>query len=77
MLYMWPLSIDEQFFSLLQQQHPVALVLLASYCAQLRAFEDYWFVGRQGMVWLGHVEAALVGRLSEWLLWPRGVLEEG
>ncbi|KAL3440277.1 hypothetical protein BJX65DRAFT_35232 [Aspergillus insuetus] len=76
MLYMWPLSVDEQFFSLLQQRHPVALVLLASYCAQLRAFEDYWFVGRQGMVWLGHVEAALIGRLSEWLRWPRGVLSE-
>ncbi|KAL2858490.1 hypothetical protein BJY01DRAFT_399 [Aspergillus pseudoustus] len=74
LLYVWPLSVEEQFFSLLRQRHPIALVLLSFYCAQLRAFENYWFVGRQGAVWLGHVEAALEGRFSEWLVWPRGVL---
>ncbi|KAL4940669.1 hypothetical protein BDV06DRAFT_213312 [Aspergillus oleicola] len=51
MLYMWPLSVEEQFFTFLRQRHPVALVLLAFYCAQLRAFEDYWFVGRQGRLY--------------------------
>ncbi|KAL5042233.1 hypothetical protein BDW71DRAFT_217084 [Aspergillus fruticulosus] len=76
MLYMWPLAVEDQFFDFLRQQHPVALVLLAFYCAQLRAFEDYWFVGRQGAVWLGHVEAVLERRLNEWLLWPRAVFSE-
>ncbi|KAL3455231.1 hypothetical protein BJX64DRAFT_297889 [Aspergillus heterothallicus] len=77
MLYVWPLSVEETFFDSLRQRHPLALVLLAFYCAQLSAFEDYWFVGGQGAVWLGHVEAALEGRLAEWLAWPRGVLLEG
>ncbi|QKX58042.1 uncharacterized protein TRUGW13939_05162 [Talaromyces rugulosus] len=76
MLYVWPLSVEEQYFEFLRQRHPVALVLLAFYCAQLRAFEDYWFVGRQGAVWLEHVEAVLEGRLNEWLLWPRGVFSD-
>jgi hypothetical protein len=76
MLYIWPLSVEEQYFEFLRQRHPVALVLLAFYCAQLRAFEDYWFVGRQGAVWLENVEAVLDGRLSEWLLWPRGVFSD-
>ncbi|KAL2782549.1 hypothetical protein BJX66DRAFT_179686 [Aspergillus keveii] len=76
MLYVWPLSIEEPFLSALRQRHPVALVLLAFYCAQLRAFEDYWFVGCQGAVWLGHVEAALGGRFGECLIWPRGVFVE-
>ncbi|KAL5051086.1 hypothetical protein BDW71DRAFT_172251 [Aspergillus fruticulosus] len=74
MLYMWPLSVEEQFFEFLRERHPVALVLLAFYCAQLHAFEDYWFVGKQGAVWLEHVEAALEPRFSDWLAWPRGVL---
>ncbi|KAL2817578.1 hypothetical protein BJX63DRAFT_385449 [Aspergillus granulosus] len=77
MLYMWPLSVNEQFFTHLRQRHPVALVLLAFYCVQLRAFEDYWFVGRRGAVWLGYVEVALGGELSEWLVWPRCVLSGG
>ncbi|KAL2823810.1 hypothetical protein BDW59DRAFT_148366 [Aspergillus cavernicola] len=74
MLYMWPLSIEENFFILLRQQHPVALVFLAFYCAQLHAFSDYWFVGRQGAAWLSHVSAALPGRLTSWLVWPRAVV---
>ncbi|KAJ0415767.1 hypothetical protein BJY00DRAFT_326717 [Aspergillus carlsbadensis] len=74
MLYLWPLSVGEEFFTFLRQRHPVALVLLAFYCAQLRVFEDYWFVGGQGRVWLGRVEDALAGRFAEWIVWPRGVL---
>ncbi|KAJ0426809.1 hypothetical protein BJY00DRAFT_297786 [Aspergillus carlsbadensis] len=77
MLYMWPLSIKKQFFDFLQTQHPMALVILAFYSVQLYAFKDYWFISGQGAAWLGHVKVALEGRLSKWLLWPRGVLSEG
>ncbi|KAL4977915.1 hypothetical protein BDW66DRAFT_131319 [Aspergillus desertorum] len=76
MLYMWPLSIDEQFFEFLRQRHPVALVLLAFYCAQLHAFEDYWFVGKQGAAWLRHVESALETSFRNWLVWPKAVLAD-
>ncbi|KAL4904637.1 hypothetical protein BDW74DRAFT_185543 [Aspergillus multicolor] len=77
MLYMWPLSIEEEFFAFLQQRHPVALVLLAFYCAQLHAFRQYWFVGGQGGVWLACAEEALDGEYREFLGWPRGVLAGG
>jgi hypothetical protein len=74
MLYLWPLSVEEEFFTFLRQRQPVALVLLAFYCAQLCAFEDYWFVGGQGRVWFRRVEEALGGRFGESLDWPRRVL---
>ncbi|CEL09774.1 hypothetical protein ASPCAL12903 [Aspergillus calidoustus] len=74
MLYLWPLSVEEEFFTFLRQRHPVALVLLAFYCAQLLVFEDYWFVGGQGRVWFRRVEEALGGRFGESLDWPRRVL---
>ncbi|KAL3469573.1 hypothetical protein BJX99DRAFT_69239 [Aspergillus californicus] len=75
MLYLWPLSIEEPFFNFLRQRHPVALVLLAFYCAQLYAFSDYWFVGKQGAAWLSHVTVALGGRFDGLLEWPRAVVE--
>ncbi|RDW72583.1 uncharacterized protein DSM5745_07755 [Aspergillus mulundensis] len=74
MLYMWPLSLEEEFFAFLQQRHPVALVFLAFYCAQLHAFRQYWFVGGQGGAWLECVEEALDGGYGEFLAWPRGIL---
>lgn len=75
MLFLWPLSIEEPFFNCLRQRHPVALVLLAFYCAQLYALSDYWFVGKQGAAWLSHVTVALGGRFDALLEWPRAVVE--
>ncbi|KAL4912851.1 hypothetical protein BDW62DRAFT_9893 [Aspergillus aurantiobrunneus] len=73
-LYMWPIAVDETFFTHLRNRHPVALVLLAFWCAQIPSFSDYWFIGRRGVAWLETVAAAVPPRLEGWLAWPRGVV---
>lgn len=71
MIYMWPLSVNEESFDQLGQRHAVALVLLGFYCAQLHVFCDYWFVGRRGHLLFSSILAALPSRMVPWLEWPR------
>jgi hypothetical protein len=71
MIYMWPLSVNEEFFDLLRQRHAVALLLLGFYCAQLHVFCDYWFVGRRGQSLFSSISAVLPSRFTPWLEWPR------
>ncbi|RHZ43560.1 uncharacterized protein CDV56_101857 [Aspergillus thermomutatus] len=76
MIYMWPLSVKEEFFDLLRQRRAVALVLLGFYCAQLHVFCDYWFVGRRGHLLFSSISAVLPSRLASWLDWPRDFIFE-
>ncbi|KAI9367226.1 hypothetical protein BJX61DRAFT_538235 [Aspergillus egyptiacus] len=71
LLYIWPLSVREPFFTQLRQRNPAALVFLASYCVHLHVFSDYWFIGQQGSVWLSRISAVLPSDYHDYLVWPR------
>jgi hypothetical protein len=74
MIYIWPLSVREDFIFLLKEMNMAALVLTAYYCAQLCAFRDYWFVGQRAQMLFSEIATALPGQLSTWLDWPKNVI---
>ncbi|RAH73435.1 Zn(II)2Cys6 transcription factor domain-containing protein [Aspergillus aculeatinus CBS 121060] len=73
MIFMWPLTLDEEFLDLVRGKHAVALVLLSFYCAQLHAFANYWFVGHRGLELLVEIAQVVPAPLDAWLEWPRRV----
>ncbi|KAE8335116.1 hypothetical protein BDV24DRAFT_171562 [Aspergillus arachidicola] len=66
----WPLGIQEGFIGLVEQQQPVALILLAYYGSLLRCFRHFWFFEKQADVLLSGVTAILPGQYALWLDWP-------
>lgn len=41
----WPVRIEEEFFILISQKHPGALILLAYYCVILKQMGECWYFG--------------------------------
>ncbi|KAL4946552.1 hypothetical protein BDV06DRAFT_208661 [Aspergillus oleicola] len=77
LLYVWPIAVEEEFFNHMKVGHPVALILLAHWCALIPRFSDYWFIGNRGRDWFGRVEDMIPERLTEWLVCPREAIEGG
>lgn len=71
MVFIWPLSVCDEFVGRIEQKSPIALILLAYYCAQLRCFSHFWFIERQTSAILSRISAILPVRLEAWLEWPR------
>ncbi|GKZ33666.1 hypothetical protein AbraIFM66950_003695 [Aspergillus brasiliensis] len=74
MIYIWPISVQEEFIYLVKEMNVGALVLMAYYCAQLCVFKDYWFVGERARSLFSEISTALPERLWKWLAWPKGVI---
>ncbi|KAI2817542.1 transcriptional regulator family: Fungal Specific TF [Aspergillus niger] len=74
MIFIWPLSFEEEFMHLLKEMNVGALVLMAYYCAQLCVFEDYWFVGERARSLFSEISTALPERLWKWLAWPKSII---
>ncbi|RAK87142.1 C6 transcription factor [Aspergillus costaricaensis CBS 115574] len=76
-IYMWPISVRDEFVGFLLDKSPIGLILLAQYCAQLYLFRGYWFVEDRAQELLSAVTAALPSRLAHWLDWPRQFCSSG
>lgn len=76
-IYMWPISVRDEFVGFLLDRSPIGLILLAQYCAQLYLFRGYWFVEDRAHELLSAVAAALPSRLAHWLDWPRQFCSSG
>ncbi|RAL13878.1 uncharacterized protein BO97DRAFT_366278 [Aspergillus homomorphus CBS 101889] len=74
MIFIWPISVKEEFIYLVKEMNVGALVLMAYYCAQLCLFEDYWFVGERARSLFSEISTALPERLWKWLAWPKSVI---
>ncbi|KAL4780671.1 hypothetical protein BJX76DRAFT_364151 [Aspergillus varians] len=70
-LRVWPMEVSMEYMSLLREQHPGALILLAHYCVLLKYMEGYWyFEGKAKLlilriwrrlegVWRGFIQGAV------------------
>jgi Fungal specific transcription factor domain len=69
-LYIWPGTIPQGYVELLQEQHPVALIIFAHYCVFLNNVEECWYLKGHGTEMLLRIENALDTIWTPWLAWP-------
>jgi hypothetical protein len=70
-IFEWPFRMHDQFFGSLERREPVALILLAFYCAILKYFDSLWFVSQRAQTLLAEIAASLAQEYMSWLDWPR------
>lgn len=71
MIFLWPLSVPEDFLSLIEGRDPLALVLLGFYCTQLHLFRHFWFVEKRVDALLHATLATIPSEYLGLLDWPR------
>lgn len=54
-LRIWPMEVSVEYITLLSNQHPAALILLAHYCILLRPLETHWYFEGRATRLLGAV----------------------
>ncbi|PYH88924.1 C6 transcription factor [Aspergillus ellipticus CBS 707.79] len=77
MIFLWPITVCDEFVRLLMEKNPLALILLAHYCTQLYLFRDYWFIENRAGRLLWGISATLPSRFAQWLEWPRQFCDSG
>lgn len=72
-LQVWPVRVPQEYFNLLKQRHPIALILLAHYCILLLPLEVNWYMNGYSR----RLITRIYGQLDkEWRLWLQWPLEE-
>lgn len=67
----WPISMSEEYISLIRQRHPAALALMTYYCVILHATGgNYWFVRGWGSSVAKDIECALPSQWRDVVRWP-------
>jgi hypothetical protein len=67
---MWPARFSDGFITLLNDDHPGALVLLAHYCILLKQFESYWFIKKYAARLLFGIYGKIGKKWHRWISWP-------
>jgi hypothetical protein len=71
----WPQAVVEEYLSLLREQHPVALVIFAHWCAIMHRAPRRWFMDR----WAARAFSSLTEFLgAEWddaMRWPKAQIQ--
>lgn len=73
----WPTCVSMDFLTLLQDGNPLALLLLAVFCALLHYHEDRWLWASWGARVIVLVRNALDPQWHSWLRWPKEVIDSG
>ncbi|KAL4867802.1 hypothetical protein BDV12DRAFT_209519, partial [Aspergillus spectabilis] len=71
-LRVWPMVVSLEYITLLQEQHPGALILLAHYCILLKCLEKYWYFEGKARFLLLSVWKRLH---PEWHVYIQGAVE--
>lgn len=69
-VWLWPLLLPESFISLIMEDHPSALVVLAHFAALMRCFEVYWWSKGWSESVVDMVVARLEARAFTCVEWP-------
>lgn len=72
-IFVWPIAIPQAYLSLLDEQRPEALVILAYYAALLKRVDTQWYMRGWALYLVRLVESALGDEWAEWLEWPKSV----
>ena len=73
----WPVQIQDDYFSLLNQRRPEALIILAYYGVVLHSFRKSWAISDAGQSLIKAVNAQVGAYWTQWLVWPNKILEIG
>lgn len=73
---LWPNKIALNFISLIQERHPIALVILAYFCAMMHYHEDRWVWDTWGARTTILVKNNLDPDWQKWVEWPVEVIQK-
>ncbi|KAG0127830.1 hypothetical protein HOY82DRAFT_567056 [Tuber indicum] len=77
LIFIWPISVSDAFFALLQERRPRALIIFAHYCVLLKRLESFWWVEGRANYELGRIERTLPEPWRKWLEWPVKMIRGG
>ena len=66
----WTMHQSPEFFDLLKEDNPKALVVLAFYCVLLQRSENNWYVEGHGRKLLAEICRRLERGWENWIIWP-------
>lgn len=76
-LFIWPLQMENEFFALLEQKQPIALVILAHYAVVLKRMHTLWWLKAAPVKMVTSIAALLPTKYYVWIDWPsRECLDE-
>ena len=67
----WPVFLDASYISLLKQEEPAALVVLAYYGVTLHKLNHIWWLGGLGTRLVQAVSEIMNDEWGPYLIWPR------
>lgn len=74
---LWLHFTPEQYFKLLHQRQPAALVIFAYFGALFHSLEKYWFMEGWGRSIVEVVDELLGSYWIPWMGWPKEIVESG
>jgi hypothetical protein len=66
----WPAQVPDNFLTLLNDEHPGALILMAHYCILLRQLESYWYMRGYAARLLSRIQTRIGQKWYNWITWP-------
>lgn len=75
--FMWLFLVSEEYFVLLQQRQPLALILFAHFGALLQYLNEYWWMEGCGKSIVSVVDGCLGPYWTPWMEWPKQVVGLG
>lgn len=75
MLFAWPITVSEEFTTLLEERRPEALVILAHYGIVLHKRRKSWAVGDSGRTLLRYIVDYLGESWKHLMAWPLQVIK--
>ena len=66
----WPARISDEFVTLLGNEHPGSLVLVAHYCILLKQLETYWYMNGYAARLLSQIYIRIGQKWQSWIRWP-------
>jgi hypothetical protein len=70
-MWIWPMSLSQDFLTLINGNHPAALIILSHYVVLVLPFEKgLWFLHGWSNGVITAVEYALDAAWKEWIEWP-------
>jgi Fungal specific transcription factor domain len=69
-VYAWPIKVPEEFFVMVQEQKPEALIVLAHYSLLLNKVDKLWYMQGMSRRLLQTIHSKIGKEWESWIAWP-------
>jgi hypothetical protein len=69
-VYGWPIKVPEVFFTMVKEQKPEALIVLAHYSLLLNKVNQFWYIKGMSRRLLKTIHGKLGKEWETWIAWP-------